>query len=75
MVVPQTPLPLAKVLAQGGQDAQAGIEFDAVALAIVKADGLHVRKVLERPGQAGGGILPTGKEHQSVAVAHENFLE
>jgi hypothetical protein len=46
MVVSQTPLPMAKVLAQGCQDAQAGIEFDAVALAIVKADGLHMRKVL-----------------------------
>ena len=36
------------------------VQFDAVALAVVEADGLDVRVALERPGEAGRRILPAG---------------
>ena len=39
-------------------------QLDRVALAVVEADGLDPRKALERPGQADGGILPAGEQHQ-----------
>jgi hypothetical protein len=36
-----------------------------MALAVVEADGLDARVFAERPGEAGGGILPAGKKNQS----------
>ena len=35
-----------------------------MALAIVEADGLDLRKALKRPGEADGRILPAGKQHK-----------
>ena len=51
------------------------IEFDAMALAIVEADRLDVLETLQRPGQAGGGILPAGKQHQGheIPPAHSAY--
>ena len=39
-------------------------KFDRMALAVVEADGLDPGKALQRPGQADGGILAAGKQHQ-----------
>ena len=38
--------------------------LDGVALPVAKAEHFDVRKALQRPSQAGGGILPAGKQHQ-----------
>ena len=42
----------------------AAVELDGVALAVVEAQRLHARKAVQRPGEAGGGILAAGKQHQ-----------
>ena len=39
-------------------------KFDGVALAVAEAEHFDAGKALQRPGQAGGGILPAGKQHQ-----------
>src|SRR5690606_20917750 len=55
---------------QSGQAlAQRGttVQFGTVALAVVEADGLDVAAMRQRPGQAGGGILPAGKQDQGAA--------
>ena len=44
--------------------ARTHLELDAVALAVVEADGLDTGEALERPGEADGGILPAGKQHE-----------
>src|SRR5438552_13360362 len=46
------------------QQALAACEFDRVTLAIVEAERFDMRKALQGPGQAGGGILSAGKQHQ-----------
>ena len=48
---------------------RAAVELHAVALAVVKAQRLHMGVVRQGPGQARGGILPSGKEDQR-APAH-----
>ncbi len=45
----------------------AAVQLDAVALAVVEADGLHLGVAVQRPGQAGGGVLAAGEQHQGVA--------
>ncbi len=35
-----------------------------MALAVAEAERFDARKAVQRPGQAGGGILPAGKQHQ-----------
>ena len=39
-------------------------ELDGMALAVFETQRLHARKAAERPGEAGGGILAAGKQHQ-----------
>src|SRR5262249_6879468 len=51
-----------KPLAQPRTDLKLG----AVALPVVEADGLDPGEALERPGEAHGRILPTGKQHERV---------
>ena len=46
------------------EQAVAAVELDGVALAVVEAQRLHAREAAERPGEAGGGILAAGKQHQ-----------
>ena len=53
--------------AQRRAHAGAAVELDAMALAVVEADGLDARVARERPGQAGGGILAAGEQHQGAA--------
>ena len=45
-------------------DARAHREFDRMALAVVEADGFHAREAVERPGEADGGVLPAGEQHE-----------
>ena len=42
----------------------AAVEFDGVALAVGEAERFDPRKTLQRPGEAGGGILSAGEQHQ-----------
>ena len=39
-------------------------QLDAVALAVVETDGLDPGKTAQGPGQAGGGTLAAGEQHQ-----------
>ncbi|MNT63349.1 hypothetical protein D3C72_2011570 [compost metagenome] len=64
MILAQAAVPLGRLLAHLFQHAGTHGQFDRVALAIIKADGFDAAIVLEGPGQAGGGILSTAKEHQ-----------
>ena len=48
----------------------ARVQFDAVALAVVEADGLDALEALERPGQADGGILPAGEQDEGAVRVH-----
>ena len=67
MVVRELCGPLRKLRAQARENPLPRIELDAVALAVVEADGLDARIALERPGKAGRGILSSGKEDQCRA--------
>ena len=49
-------------------DARAQFELDGMALAVVEADGLHAGEARQRPGQADGGILPAGEQHEGGVV-------
>ena len=45
-----------------------------VALAIIEADGLDPVEARQRPGQADGGILAAGKQHQSLSFVMAGCL-
>ena len=47
-----------------GQQARAHGQLDRMALSVVKADGFYAAIVLQGPGQAGGGVLPTAKQYE-----------
>ena len=40
--------------------------LEPMALAIFKTQGAHALKAIKRPGKAGGGILPAGKNNESL---------
>ena len=44
-----------------------------MALAVVEADGFDASETLQRPGQAYGGILPAGKQHQGGVGANRHL--
>src|SRR6218665_951381 len=62
--------PLRKARADRRQHGLARLQFDMVALAVVKAYGLHVGKLRQRPGQAGGGVLAAGEKNECVSGSH-----
>src|SRR3954464_6795722 len=64
MVFAELLLPVGELHSNTGKNFPANLELDAVALAVIEADGLHQGVALERPGEARGGILPAGKENQ-----------
>ena len=39
-------------------------KLDGVTLPVIEAEHFDARKALQRPGEAGGGILSAGKQHQ-----------
>ncbi|MGY4337458.1 hypothetical protein ACVWW3_002364 [Bradyrhizobium sp. LM2.9] len=39
-------------------------QLDGMALAVIEPQRFHARKAVQRPGEAGGGILAAGKQHQ-----------
>ena len=56
----------------------AATKFYEVALPIIKAEHLNPHKSLQRPREAGGGILSTGEQHQRgfglELIAHQVAL-
>ena len=48
--------------------------LDGMALAVVEADRLDACMALERPGEAGRGVLAAGEQHQGAAVG-DGLLE
>src|SRR3954469_26021317 len=44
--------------------ARSTIQFHAVSLTIVEAKCLDLAETLQRPGEAGGAVLPAAEEHQ-----------
>jgi len=57
VILPELFFP-AKLRPQASADPVSAFELDAMALAVVEADGLDDAIALERPGQARGGVLP-----------------
>src|SRR6266853_1572213 len=70
VILAELPAPRGKALAQLREDDRAALELDRVALAVAEADGLDAREIRERPGEAGGRVLPAGEEQQGL-LAHE----
>jgi len=68
VVLAQPLAPRGKRGAQAGQHGGPLGELHRVALTVVEPDRLDVRKAVERPGQAGGGVLPTGEEDERAIV-------
>ncbi len=69
---------LAEALPPGGVDgreagAQAlpAIELDPVALAVIEAQRLDAGVTVERPGEAGGRILPAGEQDEGRVVSRD----
>ncbi|CFP58709.1 Uncharacterised protein [Bordetella pertussis] len=73
MIVAQALGPVGKVGAQFAQHDLAGIQLDAMPLAVVETQRLDVGIALQRPGQASGGILSAREQHQgaSLMVLHK----
>jgi hypothetical protein len=46
------------------EQAVAAFKLDDMALTVIEAEHFDARKTLQRPGEAGGGILPARKQHQ-----------
>ena len=63
MVFAELPRPLWKVMFHLGEDHKPLIELDAVALPVVESHRLDPVISLQRPGEAGGRILSTGKQN------------
>jgi len=63
MVGAQTLLPV-RDAAYGVTDRRPAFEFDGMALAAIETDRLDMRKPIQRPGQASGGILAAGEHHE-----------
>ena len=68
---------------KGGRDRfpkfRPALEFDAVALPVGKTKRLHCVILLQRPGQADGGILPAGEQDKALSrgfwyATHDNRL-
>jgi hypothetical protein len=70
VVVAEAHGPIRKIAAERGADGVAHGELDAVALAVVEADGFDMGEAVERPGEAGSRILAAGKQHQRARVEH-----
>ena len=68
VVFAQARRPLRELAANLGQHVLARIEFDMVALAVVETQGFDAFITRERVGQAGGGVLSTGKKDQGGSV-------
>jgi len=46
----------------------AAFEFDAVPLTVIEADRFDSLLTIERPGEARGGFLAAGKQHESATL-------
>jgi hypothetical protein len=61
MVVAYFFFPGGKFTRKTGKDVLSCVELEAMALPVVEAYGFDARVPLERPREAGGGILPAGE--------------
>ena len=60
--------------AQSVQHERPHLEFDGVPLSVVEPDRLDLAVAVERPGEAGGGILTSGEQHESPRM-HAGSVE
>lgn len=83
MVGPELTGPLREIVRQAGEDVLPGPQFGSMPLAIGKRHRFNTRKPVERPGDAGCGILATREQHKrtinggtqfraAASVHHEN---
>ena len=68
MVFAQPGRPLGKLLPELAQYVEPRLKFHLVTLAVVESDGFDALVVAQGLRQAGGGILPTRKQHQRRGV-------
>ena len=68
MVIAELFRPRWKALAQFAQHVQARIELHMVALTIVKGHGFHTFVAGQGIGQAGRGVLASGKQNKGGGV-------
>ena len=61
MIWAESRLPFRVGCDQGSPKTFPDIKFDLVALAVIKADGFHLRETIQGPGEAGCGILPAAE--------------
>lgn len=66
MVFTEFLVPFGLYLAQLPDDVWTGIQFNAMALPVGKADGFHPVMVVECPGKAGCGILPATEKDKGM---------
>src|SRR6185437_4416521 len=66
MVLAEALGPIRRELTEGGDDGRAAGELDLVALAVVERHRLDRVEAVERPGEAGGRILPAGKDDDGL---------
>ena len=68
VIVTQLARPDRELRAQGLPHLQPGLQLDAMPLAIVERDGFDTLVLVERVGQAGGGVLAAGKKDECRGV-------
>ena len=69
MVCSQLTGPLRKISRQAGEDVFSGPQFGGMPLAIGKTHRFNTGKTVERPGDAGRGILATREQHKRAMIA------
>ena len=72
MIVAQLGSPQRKQAPDFSQHLEPCIEFDTVALAVVKRNGFNPLVFVECLGQAGGGVLTARKKNQCCGVHAPN---
>lgn len=69
MVGPELTGPFREISRQAGEDGLSGPQFGGMSLAIGKRHRFNTRKPVERPGEAGRGILATREQHKRTIIA------
>ena len=64
MVVAEPRRPAREPFGERGADGLTRLHLHVVALAVVETHRLHPCVAVERPGEAGGAVLPTGEEEE-----------
>jgi len=67
--------PLRKLRVDLRAHVEPAFKFDHMPLAVVETDRLDVRIAIKRPGQAGGGVLSSGKEDEGMSwIGHRAMV-